>query len=73
MLDTWNKLISTDLTLDELNKSEFEIFIERLFKIRERNTTISKELKCESKFERYQYLNEISQAEFFILYHVHSF
>ena len=45
-LSWWDRLISNDRTIDELSLSYSQILIERLFKIRSRNTSITKEIKC---------------------------
>ena len=42
----WARLISEDRTEEELTKSHYVVYIERLFKIRQRKTTISREIKC---------------------------
>jgi AGZA family xanthine/uracil permease-like MFS transporter len=42
----WSRLTSEDKSDEEMNSSTFVIYTERLFKIRQRKTTISREIKC---------------------------
>lgn len=42
----WVRLTTADRTLDELGLSLMEVIIDRLFKIKQRKSTISRELKC---------------------------
>jgi AGZA family xanthine/uracil permease-like MFS transporter len=41
-----NRLISSDICDEDKDKTPFVLFVERLFKLRERNTTLSREIKC---------------------------
>lgn len=42
----WTRLTSEDRTDDEIQKSSFVVYTERLFKIKQRQTTIMREIKC---------------------------